>query len=74
MRLFNIREGFTVKDDILPKRFNTTPTDSPLKGIHPDQFVQSRKDYFQLMGWDDEGIPTKETLEKLGISWASDLT
>ena len=71
MRLFNIREGFTAKDDILPKRFNTTPKDSPLKGIDPEQFVQSRNDYFQLMGWDEEGIPTKETLGKLGIEWAA---
>jgi len=73
MRIFNIREGFTEKDDILPKRFNETPQDGPLKGIDPEQFARSRRDYYQLMGWDEAGIPEKATLERLGIDWAASL-
>ena len=71
MRIFNIREGFTAKDDVLPRRFNTSPPDSPLKGIDPEQFIRSQRNYFQLMGWDEDGVPTKETLARLGIDWAS---
>ena len=71
MRIFNIREGFTVKDDVLPKRFNETPADSPLNGIDPEQFIRSRGDYYQLQGWDEAGIPRKTTLKRLGIDWAA---
>ena len=73
MRIFNIREGFTAKDDILPERFSETPPDSPLKGIDPEQFIRSKKDYYQLMGWDEAGVPKKSTLERLDIGWAASL-
>jgi aldehyde:ferredoxin oxidoreductase len=73
MRIFNIREGFTEKDDILPGRFNETPQGGPLKGIDPEQFIRSRRDYYQLMGWNEAGVPEKATLEKLGIGWAASL-
>lgn len=71
MRIFNIREGFTAEDDILPERFNETPLDSHLKGIDSEQFVRSREDYYQLQGWDESGIPRKATLERLGIDWTA---
>ncbi len=71
MRIFNIREGFTAEDDVLPKRFNETPPSSPLKGIDPEQFIRSRGDYYRLHGWNEAGIPRKATLKRLGIDWAA---
>jgi len=71
MRLFNIREGFTIEDDVLPGRFSETPPDSPLQGIDLEQFVRSRGDYYQLQGWDEVGIPRKATLKRLDIGWAT---
>ena len=71
MRIFNIREGFTAADDVLPKRFNETPSCSPLKGIDPEQFIRSRADYYKLQGWNTAGIPRKTTLDRLGIKWAA---
>ncbi|MCK5517184.1 MAG: hypothetical protein KAI39_09945, partial [Desulfobulbaceae bacterium] len=69
MRIFNIREGFTMEDDVLPRRFSETPADSPLEGIDLEQFARSRGEYYQLQGWDEAGIPRKKTLERLGIKW-----
>ena len=42
-RIFNIREGFSEKDDVLPKRFADTPSDGPLKGINPERLARPGK-------------------------------
>jgi aldehyde:ferredoxin oxidoreductase len=26
-------------------------------------------EYYIARGWDDDGIPTQETLERLGLTW-----
>jgi len=70
-RLYNLREGFTSKDDSLPKRFfkafrdDNSATGKPLDASELDA---ARIAYYRLMGWDDDGVPTSETLEKLGLS------
>ncbi|MFW9880759.1 MAG: aldehyde ferredoxin oxidoreductase C-terminal domain-containing protein, partial [Candidatus Thorarchaeota archaeon] len=71
-RLFNIREGFTRKDDNLPKRYFEEPTPIGLprvKGlkIDKDKFEKMLDEHYNLHGWDKNGIPTEETLQKLGI-------
>lgn len=65
-RLFNIREGFTAKDDTLPKRFTheeqipgNAKTKVPLDKMMPR--------YYSLRGWDERGVPTPKTLKKLGL-------
>ena len=66
-RLFNGREGFSAKDDILPKRAIDEPMPSgPAKG----QVVELdtlRTEYYHLMGWTENGIPTEERLVELGL-------
>lgn len=71
-RIFNLREGFTVDDDILPKRFHSTAVDGPLKDIHVDAKAHedARSAYFQMLGWDENGIPTRGRLAELNILWA----
>lgn len=68
-RMFNVREGFSRKDDTLPKRF----LEEPLKeGSSQGQVVNLEKmlnEYYELMGWNQEGIPTAERLGKLGICY-----
>jgi len=69
-RLFNIREGFTAADDILPKRFFLPKTDGVLadKPLDPEKFQQAKSYYYALMGWDERtGIPKSERLEELDI-------
>ncbi|MBI4187952.1 MAG: aldehyde ferredoxin oxidoreductase C-terminal domain-containing protein [Chloroflexi bacterium] len=69
-RLFNIREGFTVADDKLPKRFFQPKTSGVLANKHysAEELEKTRHYYYTLMGWDkNTGIPLPEKLEELGI-------
>ncbi len=67
-RLFNIREGFSRKDDYLPERFikESLPT-GPCKGqtFEMDELLD---DYYAIRGWDPNGIPTMEKMEELGLT------
>ncbi len=68
-RLFNVREGFTKKDDTLPIRCLNEPLPSgPAKG-HVVELDEMRSEYYQLMGWDENGVPTKEKLKELKLDW-----
>jgi aldehyde:ferredoxin oxidoreductase len=67
IRMFNNREGFTRKDDILPYRTLYEPlTDGPAKGhcIGEENLNRMIDEYYALRGWDASGIPTKETLKR----------
>jgi len=66
-RAFNIRCGTTAKDDTLPKRFLEEPLpDGGCKGevVELDRMLA---EYYQLRGWNQNGIPKKEKLESLGL-------
>lgn len=73
-RIFNLREGFSGKDDTLPRRFFDSPTEGPLKNIavDPEQLEIAQRAYYQMLGWDEFGIPTSENLEELEIEWAKE--
>jgi aldehyde:ferredoxin oxidoreductase len=70
VRAFNVREGFSRKDDTLPERIEK----EPLPSGKPKGHVVSRADfdkmlseYYRLWGWDDQGRPTKKTLDDVGL-------
>jgi aldehyde:ferredoxin oxidoreductase len=73
-RMFNYREGkYTRKDDYVPERYFAEPVPGGfpvVKGrrLEREKFDQMLDEYYALHGWDKEGIPTKEALEKLGLS------
>lgn len=70
-RLFNIREGFTEADDILPSRFFQPKTDGFLANtkLDPAQFENAKRYYYSLMGWDaNTGVPLPEKVADLGIA------
>jgi len=70
-RLYNIREGFTEADDILPKRFFQPKTGLNLevKPLDAAEMEKAKSYYYTLMGWDEHtGAPTPERLEELEIS------
>ena len=74
MRVFNAREGFDRKQDKLPKKFfKALKGEGPTAGIAltHDEIDSAIDEYYRLAGWTSEGIPTPQTLEKLGISWAA---
>jgi len=67
-RLFNVREGFRSRDDTLPERLLSEPMSSgPAKGLVVN-LGPMLKEYYQLRGWDDEGVPTREKLVELGLA------
>jgi aldehyde:ferredoxin oxidoreductase len=69
-RLFNVREGFTPADDVLPDRMHEGIGNGPLKGqtIDRDQFRAARRTYYEMAGWDPEtGRPTASKLAELGL-------
>ncbi len=70
-RLFNLREGITAEMDTLPKRFvKELLPGGPHKGcrISEEDMKYMLSDYYRLRGWDERGVPKKETLERLGLS------
>ena len=65
---FNLAAGFTRKDDDLPKRLKTEPAKTgPAKGL-VNGIDKMLPEYYQLRGWTAEGVPTKETLARLGLA------
>jgi len=71
-RLFNLREGFSRKDDNLPERFFKEPTPIGLpiarnKKIDKEKFDKMLDEYYALHKWDNNGVPKKETLKKLSL-------
>ena len=68
-RLFNIKCGFTKNDDWLPDRFYQDPVDTGerIAVCHHESFQKMHTEYYRAMGWDDDGYPTSDTLEKLEL-------
>ncbi|WP_455367239.1 aldehyde ferredoxin oxidoreductase family protein [[Eubacterium] cellulosolvens] len=68
-RLILTREGITRKDDDLPQRIKTEKIlVKEVETRFNDAMLQTMLDeYYQLRGWDNNGIPTAETLKRLEI-------
>ncbi len=69
-RNYNIRNGRKHTDDTLPPRFYNEESISGLmagKKIDREFFKSIIQEYYKLRGWNNEGIPTTETLQKYGI-------
>ncbi|MGB9614406.1 MAG: aldehyde ferredoxin oxidoreductase C-terminal domain-containing protein, partial [Fervidobacterium sp.] len=65
-RQFNVREGLTRKDDMLPRRLETEPLQHGYsKGakLSPEEMNSMLDYYYSLRGWNKDGKPTIETLE-----------
>ncbi len=70
---FNLREGLPAAGVSLPDRVKGHPPleKGPLRGVSLD--VEAMKEhYFQAMGYDEEGVPTRELLNSLGLTEIAD--
>ena len=66
-RLYNLKAGFTTRDDTLPSRMLKDPIPSgPAKG-HVSRLDKMLPEYYALRGWDPAGVPTQQKLEALGL-------
>jgi aldehyde:ferredoxin oxidoreductase len=66
-RIFSLKCGLTAADDTLPPRLLEGAPDGSHKGQVPDLAYQLA-DYYRVRGWDQNGRPTAEKLEELGLT------
>jgi aldehyde:ferredoxin oxidoreductase len=67
-RLFNIRHGAGVADDRLPDMFFNKDYNSGKEPSQPIKWMEPmKKEFYRIMGWDENGCPKEEKLMELGI-------
>ncbi|SHF25354.1 aldehyde:ferredoxin oxidoreductase [Desulfacinum infernum DSM 9756] len=71
IRLFNVKAGFGSDQDTLPPKIFR----EPLKGgphagrvFSQEDFAKARALYYELRGWDENGMPTDEKLAQLELT------
>jgi aldehyde:ferredoxin oxidoreductase len=66
-RQYNLAAGLSMADDTLPKRILTEPCQSgPAKG-KVNELGKMLPEYYSERGWDAQGVPTADTLKRLGV-------
>ncbi|HJL57278.1 MAG TPA: aldehyde ferredoxin oxidoreductase family protein [Arenicellales bacterium] len=66
-RQYNIAAGFTGADDTLPERLLKDAAKSgPAEGS-VNRLDEMLPEYYEQRGWDTDGVPTAETLGRLGL-------
>jgi aldehyde:ferredoxin oxidoreductase len=74
-RLFNLKAGMSREDEDLPRRLKEEPVpDGPAAGhtLTDADLNRLLDDYYAVRGWDEQGVPTPEKLEALGIEYPGD--
>ncbi|MFB6113026.1 MAG: aldehyde ferredoxin oxidoreductase family protein [Halodesulfurarchaeum sp.] len=69
-RLFNVREGAGRSSDMLPEFFTDTEGDGGESTLEYDSTTHEDllDRYYSRRGWDENGVPTRETVNRLGIA------
>ena len=66
-RKYNMEAGFTGADDTLPKRLlKDAAKTGPAEGL-TSKLDEMLPEYYELRGWDANGVPKEETLAKYGV-------
>lgn len=67
-RQFNLLAGLSKADDTLPKRILEEPAEAGMgKGL-VCRLGEMLPEYYELRGWDEDGRPKADTLDRLGLS------
>ncbi len=69
-KAFNVRNGFGRKDDRLPDRvFEDKVLYGPTEGktLSRREFEEELDRYYDTRGWDEDGVPMKNTLTRLNL-------
>ena len=69
-RLFNLREGLDGAADRLPGTVHRPHVSGVLSKVRLDEdgVHDQVQDYYRARGWDEAGVPTDETVQRLGIA------
>jgi len=66
-RQFNLKAGLTAKDDTLPPRLlKEAAKTGPAKG-KVNELGKMLPEYYELRGWSKDGVPTADTVKRLGL-------
>jgi aldehyde:ferredoxin oxidoreductase len=60
-RMFNLKAGFSSKDDVLPERFFGEDA------ISREEFKKAISDYYHFREWNDGGVPGEEKQKELSL-------
>jgi aldehyde:ferredoxin oxidoreductase len=68
-RTYNVRSGARRETDVLAERFADPHTSGGAEGqaLTQADLDVMLDEYYPLRGWDENGIPTKDTLESLNL-------
>jgi aldehyde:ferredoxin oxidoreductase len=68
-RLIMVAEGVDRSADQLPKRMSVPLREGRAKGqsLNPDEFGIMLDEYYHTRGWNEQGVPTEETIKRLGL-------
>lgn len=66
-RMYNVRMGFSRKEDSLPQRFLSETMEVGESAGQTVDLERLLDEYYQAMGWDRNGIPSQTTLGKLDL-------
>ena len=70
-RTLNNLMGVTAADDVLPKRIKKALSCGGAEGSIPDEELM-KKEYYELRGLNENGIPLKEVLSSYGLEYISE--
>jgi len=73
-RCFNVRQGLSRKNDTLPPRMWEPAESGPNKGANfdKDAWDKALDNYYALHGWNENGIPKRDTLTTLSLGYIGD--
>jgi len=74
MRAFNAREGVGREADTVPKKLTQGLQGGVSDGVIVTvEEIETAKDlYFEMLGWDQNGMPRRAKLEELALGWVAD--
>jgi aldehyde:ferredoxin oxidoreductase len=76
-RAFNCREGFSPREDVLPRRFFNPKPDGPGAGLRvfeSEDFHSAIQLFYEIIGCDPaNGRPQRGKLLELGLDWVAEL-
>lgn len=66
-RSFNLREGYAPSSERLDNWYPAKEYEDRESCLEEDRFNSMLGQYYRVHSWDEEGVPTNDTLSKLGV-------